>query len=32
MCTTLNTIEDKWETFNPIEPMQVLLKKHIDAI
>lgn len=32
MCTTLNTIEDKWDKFNPTEPMQKLLKKHIDAI
>lgn len=32
LCNTLNTIEDKWDKFNPTEPMQKLLKKHIDAI
>tara|TARA_Y100000816_G_C25999494_1_gene522190 strand:- start:404 stop:844 length:441 start_codon:yes stop_codon:yes gene_type:complete len=32
LCKTLNNIEIKWSKFNPTEPMQKLLKKHIDAI
>ena len=32
LCKTLNCIEIKWSNFNPTEPMQKLLKKHIDAI
>ena len=32
LCTSLNNIKEKWESWSPETPIQTVLQKHINAI